>query len=276
MAQSDFTRINSNIGAMNALNSLKSINTRLGKAQLSLATGNRINEASDDPAGLTIATKLKYRSSGITTALDNIGDAKNLMAVSEGGLQKINDILITMRDKAVQGANDALGVDERAAINDQLTQYASQIDDIYNETLWNGNKLLDSATSLTFQTGPDSTNTMAYTPTQSYDSTTLTVSGLTVDDNATAQTSQQNVEAAIKLVSTQLSTIGSQVARLTFKEETLSVAKTNTEAAYSRVMNADMAAQQLESTKLGILQQTATAMLSQANQGPQTLLSLFR
>jgi len=401
MASGDFTRINSNIAALNALNSLKSINNRLGVHQLRLATGKRINSAEDDPAGLTIATKFKYRARGLGTALDNIGDAKNLLAVAEGGLQKINDILIEMRDKALQAASDALGDDERTAIFRQLESYAEQINNIVDETKWNNNALLAGmASKMIFQTGADANEITEFQLSSSHDAITLGVnvsetgsasveaktalpvgvsglatatvgSGLTelasgaytveitdytaetdvaagsvtfrvldgngnavpiwsgdgngtvtsrtvtleqghnntvtlelgrgfefdihsrtagtgsfmvdyrasggsVSNQANATAYLNDVASAIDTVSRNISYIGALSSRLSFKEETLMVARVNTEAAFNRIMNADMAYEQLEATKLQTLQQTATAMLAQANLAPQSVLNLFR
>jgi len=290
MAQGDFTRINTNIAALNALNSLKNVQTKLGVAQLRLSTGKRINESADDPAGLTIATKFQYRASGLGAALDNIGDAKNMLAVAEGGLQKINDILTQMRDKAVQAASDTLGTDERNAIYNQLKQFRDEIDSIVNTTKWNGNKLLDGLASFTgtqvvFQVGADtasddritlSSSDFGSVVASSSTGLNLTDSNITVSNATNAQTAVDNLTSAISTVSSRLQTIGGLVSRLNYREETVTVSKVNTEAAYSRIMNADMAYEQLEATKLQILQQTATAMLAQANTAPQGVLQLFR
>ena len=155
MADFDITRIAGNIGAMNALNSLQNINKQLSVHQTRLSTGKRINSAADDPAGLTIATKMDSRSQGLKTALDNIGDAKNLLAVAESGMGRINDILVQMQNKAESAASDTMGTSERSAIVTQLQAYAAQIDDISSQTEWNGTKLIDghSNTALEFQTG---------------------------------------------------------------------------------------------------------------------------
>lgn len=159
MAQADFTRITTNIAALNNLNSLRSINTKLGTSQLRLATGKRINQASDDPAGLTIAMKLSARNESLKSALGNIGDAKNMIAVAEGGLQQINDLLIEMKSKATQAASDTLGTDERNTIKQQLQSLAKQINDIVDETKWNGSSLLDGSVNKTLQTGATSEDT---------------------------------------------------------------------------------------------------------------------
>ena len=143
MANVDVTRIASNIGALNSLWALQTVNKQLGVAQTRLSTGKRINSAADDPAGLTIATKLNSRSEGLKVALGNIGDAKNLLAVAEAGVGRITDIIVQMKNKASQGASDTMGINERTAIQAQLDAYAQQIDDIVTQTAWNGNKLID-------------------------------------------------------------------------------------------------------------------------------------
>jgi flagellin len=284
MAVADFSRINTNIGAFNALNSLKNVQQQLGVHQLRLATGKRINEAADDPAGLTIAIKFQYRASGLGVALDNIGDAKNMLSVAEGGLQKINDILMKMRDKAEQAASDTLGTEERAAVQAQIDQFVAEIDDIVDSTKWNGQKLLDGlagfSNSVQFQTGPDneaaSQVTLTDTNFGAVYAADLSIDALDVSTATGAGAAMDSLEASMTSVSTRLQTVGALVARLNFREEMTTVAKVNVEAAYSRIMNADMAAEQLEATKLQILQQTATAMLAQANTMPQNVLSLFR
>ncbi|MDK2930480.1 MAG: flagellin [Bacillota bacterium] len=282
MPQGDLTRIASNISGLNALNALKAVNNQLGIHQLRLATGKRINQAADDPAGLTIATKLNYKSRGLGVALDNIGDAKNLLGVAEGSLMKINDILLLIRDKAEQAANDTLGTEERDAIKSQIEQLLHEVDAIVQETEWNGDKLIDGTAGaaddgeLTFQTGFQSTATTTVSLSSGFDSADLTLNAVDVSDNTKATAYMQSVDWAIGQVNIQLKDIGAVVSRLTFKEENLIVAKTNTEAAYNRIMNADIAAEQLEAMKYQILQQTATAMLAQANVAPQAVLGLFR
>ncbi len=289
MATIDFTRINTNIAALNALNTLREVNKNLALAQTRLSTGKRINEAADDPAGLTLATKLDVRATGMQVAIDNIGDAKNLLAVAEGGLKKINEILGKMRAKAELAANDALSSDERSDIANELAQYAQEIDDIVSTTLWNGQALLDGTADFDFQTGPVSSNYTEWSLNQAFDVQGTGTNGLgdlasvsggtyTVNDVSTAASARaymDTLDSAISTVSNALSEIGSMVARLTFKEDTLAIGKVNTQAAYNRIMNADMAQEQLNSVKYQILQQTAIAMLAQANLAPQSVLQLI-
>ncbi len=280
MAQVDFTRIASNIGALNALNSLRNVNNQLALHQTRLATGKRINSAMDDPAGLTIANKLNARNEGMKTALNNIGDAKNMLAVAESGLSKINGILTKMRSLAQQGMNDTLGSDERTAIKTQLKEYESQIDDTIGQTEWNGEELISTGGSktFTFQTGADSGDTTTWTGINV--STAADTLGLDADTDLSTQgtyaTYMGQVDSAIDTISSKLSTVGALMSKLTFKEEQLAVSQVNVEGAYNRIMNADMAQEQLEATKFSILQQTSITMLAQANMAPQGILSLFR
>ncbi len=415
MADNDVTRIAGNIGAMNALNALTVINKQLSVHQSRLASGKRINSAADDPAGLTIATKMMARSEGLKQAYSNIGDAKNLLAVAESGLGRINEILVQMRNKAEAGASDTMGSAERQALVDQMIAYAKQIDDVVAQTKWTSSSpsLIGgfyNATALTFQTGVDQGETTTLSglanmsasggaaslniaetssslrssanesgvisassvaaPTNSNlveltggtyrvevdygtDGTDATVqlfvngsstpvmvdadndvdteaidaevavdlsAGGTVDfgnglsvtiDAGTSGTASGTVDYtpassdyALRLsggtnltsassaadfaqymadingkldtVSGQLAQIGAMNGRLTFKEDQISAAQINVEGAYNRIMNANMAEEQVNASKFLILQQTATAMLSQANAAPQFLLSLFR
>lgn len=177
MATVDVTRIASNIGALNSLNSLMNINAKLATHQTRLSTGKRINSAADDPAGLTIATKMLARSEGLKVTLDNIGDAKNMLSVAEGGLSKMTDIITQMRNKAEQAASDTLGSSERATIQTQLSSYAQQLQDIMDQTKWNGVKLLDQSTgSKLFQTGVDEGESTVWTLPNALDPATLNLS----------------------------------------------------------------------------------------------------
>ncbi|HHT9139106.1 MAG TPA: flagellin, partial [Candidatus Wunengus sp. YC60] len=131
------SRINTNIGALNALKSLNDVGNRLSVAQLRLATGKRINSAGDDAAGYSIAKKFNSRAEGLGQALNNIGSAKNLIAVAEGHLSNIVDILTQMKTKTIQAADDSLGTAERTAIKGELVKLTNQIDLEVNQARWN-------------------------------------------------------------------------------------------------------------------------------------------
>jgi flagellin len=314
-ANVDMTRIAGNIGALNSLYSLQNINSQLATHQARLATGKRLMSAADDPAGMSIATTFDIRRQGMKTALSAIGDAKNLLATTEGGLKKVEDILVKMRNKALEAQGDTIGTAERQAIQTQLRSYRDAIDDIVAQTQWNGNNLLNgnntsgsaaatvSRSFLTdangglssFQFAAGTTTGAGYIQTnQSFASGSTGTAGsyagasgvtglalynenLDVVTSATTRSQAFNaIDNAVNVVKQGVAQIGAFTAQLTFKEEGLMVAHANTEAAYNRIMNANMAEEQVEASKLTILQQTATAMLAQANAAPQFLLSLFR
>lgn len=298
MALGDATRINTNIAAFNALAALKSVNRNLEQRQLKLATGKRINEVSDDPAGYVISKRLIARSRGLSTALDNVGTTKNVLAIAEGGLLNMSDLLIRIKELVTQAASDTLGSAERNAILSEVKHLVYEVDDIVEETTFNYNTLLDGTfTGRSFQTGEETTATLRFDLTQSNTSTALKT---TIDIDGTGNTTiisindlanvtlglifsaagcsmaLASVNGAIEKVSDSLQSVGSISSRLTIKEATLRIAITNTEAAKSRILDADMANEQLESTRLQILQQTATAQLAQANVAPQNVLALFQ
>lgn len=279
MAQGDATRIRTNIAALNALNALHKVNNKAGRHQFRLSTGMRINSASDDPAGYTIGKKLEARSRVLSAALNNIGDMKSMLGVAEGGLLNINDILVTMKEKVLQAASDTLGSAERYAIKLQIIQLNSEIDDIVQETTWNGVDLIDGTyTSKNFQTGPDAGDHFTIGLPDNHDSSSSGLNTASIDVmSASAATAALSVISdAMATVSHSLENIGSWVNRLSVKESTVSVAISNTDAAYSRIFDADMAKEQLEATKMQILQQTATTMLAQSNMQASNILSLFR
>jgi flagellin len=279
MANADLSRINTNIAALNALNALREVNGKLAMHQLRLATGRKINSAGDDPAGMTFAKKLDSRARGLSVARDNIGDVQNLMSVAEGGIQNISEILIAMKEKILQAASDTLGSSERAAVESQLDDYAAEIDQIVTSTTWGGVVLLDGTYSgKQYQVGEQSTDTLSFSISQDHRASSLSVadSNLDVSTTALASTSLSYVNAAINTINTSLQSIGSVSNRMSIKEANISVAITNVVASYSRIYNADMAEEQLEATKYLVLQQTATAMLAQANLSPQSILSLIK
>lgn len=320
MAAVDVTRIAGNIGALNALNSLKTISTQLAMHQAKLSTGKALLEASDDPAGMSIATTFDIRRQALSTVLSTIGDAKNLMSNMEGGLTKIQDILVKMQNKALTAKGDTIGANERSAIQAQLRSFRDAINDIVAQTQWNGNPLLNgNVTSgsaqatgtlnfLTDATGGTSAFAFAAGTTtgagyiaagQSFATVAtgagaaaagtyagaagvidLAISDANLDTTGalaiTNQYAYNSVSNALNVVKQGVAQVGAFTASLTFKEEGLTVAQANTEAAYNRIMNADMASEQVEASKLLILQQTATAMLAQANTSPQFLLTLFK
>ena len=215
MAVGDANRVNANIGALNGLNSLMSINKKLEISQLRLSTGRRINEAADDPSGYSIATSFDKRARGLSVALDSVGTASNALSIAEGGLNNINQILLDMKDLVVQGASDTLGSTERTAINTQLTALRDEITRIAAQTTFNGTKMLDGTfTNRRFQTGDTETDYISFSISASYDATALSLTSVSVTDSSAACNSMASVNTAINTVATQVQSIGSVVQRM--------------------------------------------------------------
>lgn len=279
MAIGDLTRINTNIAAFNALNSLKNIGNQLGVSQLRLQSGKRINEAADDPAGFSIASKLTSRARGLATALDSVGTSTNLLSIAEGAAQSIHDNLLNIQDLIRQATSDNLGTSERAAIEQQIDDLSAEITRLRDATTFNGVKLIDgSFTGKRILTGSESSDTILASITQDFSLASLGISdtSIAVDTTANASLSLTYVDAALTSVRLEIQNIGSVSSRLRSISDNLSVAITNTQAAKSRVLDADVAAEQVNAVRLQILQQLATAQLTQANSGPQQVLALFR
>ncbi|TDJ00296.1 MAG: flagellin [Caldithrix sp.] len=277
MAFGDLSRIGGNIQAMRALNSLNKINQELGIRQLRLATGKRINSAEDDAAGFVISKTLQHRAGGLAVALSNVGDAKSMLAIAESGLDSILDILETMKEKVTQAASDTLGSVERDAIEDEIDALTAEIDDIVDETTFNGSTLLTDVDK-TIQTGEATTDSLLIAvSTQNHKASNLTVAdaNINVSSSSFSSAALGNINTALTTVKNSIASIGSYQARLSTKETTLTNAITNTEASRSRIADADFAKEQLEALKLQIMQQTATSALAQANAAPQIILSLF-
>lgn len=274
-ATGDLTRIRTNLQALNALNALQEINKRLAMAQLRLSTGKRINSSADDPSGLTLANNLDVRARRLAQAAANIGDAENVLNIAEGGLQSLQSLLNEMNEKVLQAANDTQGANERTSIFTQLQQLGEEIDSVARQTQFN-NVILLTVNTMTFQSGPDGADFTVFSVASAFTSAALAVNSLTVANQTLASTSLGSVTAAINSVSTVLQQVGAALQRMRVKGDNLSIGRLNVIAASSRIMDADLAAEQLESAKLQILQQTATAMLAAANTGPASILTLFQ
>ncbi len=275
MAFGDLTRVNTNIQSMQSLLELQKSNADLGQRQLRLATGQRINRAEDDSAGFSISMKLESRVRGQAQALANIGDAKAMLSVAEGGLTTIQEILFTMKEKVIQGANDTLGSFERRLVDNQLNALATEINSIISSSTFNGVTVFSSG-AFSFQVGAAESDTFAVTV-GALSAGVLSVASadLSVTTASSANTSLSNIDTAINTIASTLGGLGDNQAALSFKEENLNINRINQDAARSRILDADFAKEQIEIVKLQILQQTGVAAISQANLAPQVVLSLL-
>lgn len=292
MAIGDYTRIATNIGAFNALNTLKHINRRIEGSQLPLATGRRINEVADDPSGFVLATRLQARYRGISAAIDNIGTARNVLSIAEGGLQNTLDILLRIKELVTQSLNETNGTSELVAIGSEISQLRAEIDNIVEETRFNDRQLLDgSYVNITFQTGPNAGNVLNFSLSQEHTTDALDLNppggpppGIPPDKGKGKGPPERNefgipdldkVNAALETVLDSLQHLGAVITRLSIKEENLRTSSLNIQATQSRILDADIAHTVLQLIRDLILQQTAMAQLAQSNILPQHVLVLF-
>jgi len=269
-------RINQNIGAYNAYRNLSATNGAMGKSLEKLSSGFRINRAADDAAGLVRSEGLRAEVGGTKQAIRNAQDGVSFVQTAEGALNEVHSILQRMRDLAVSAAN---GTSSGAAEKTEIDALAAELDAIGNKTKFAGDAVF-SATAKNFHVGAgsDTTANRISVTTGALSSTTLGVNDAAVDvstDNAAA-TAIATIDAAIASVSTTRSTLGAAQNRLESTVRNLSVAAENLQAAESRIRDTDMAQEMVSFTRAQILSQAGTAMLAQANQAPQGVLSLLR
>ncbi|MGX6441641.1 flagellin Hag [Neobacillus sp. K501] len=270
-------RINHNIAALNTHRQLANASGAQSKSMEKLSSGQRINRAGDDAAGLSISEKMRGQIRGLETASKNAQDGISMIQTAEGALNETHAILQRMRELAVQGANDTNTTQDRSAIESELDQLTSEIDRISGQTQFNKKNLLDGTLNATLQIGANAGQHLNITI-STMNSTSLTVAdaNVSVDTAANASASIANIDAAIEAVSTQRSSLGAFQNRLEHTISNLDTSAENLTASESRIRDVDMAKEMMSQTKNSILSQAAQAMLAQANQQPQGVLQLLR
>jgi flagellin len=278
MAMSNGARINTNIQALNAYNALNNVSQQQGVHQLRLATGKRINSVADDASGYTIAKQMEARSRVYGAALNNVGDAKSMLSTAEGALQTIRDLIIQAQEKFAAANNPS--ADKNAIAND-IAQLGSEITDIVSNTNFNGTSLLSVAGgggySGSFQVGYTASETVSVAfDGHAVDGGLSGITSVNLTSESVITTATGFLSTAATNAETALQKIGSLLQRLDVKEQNLNSAITNIDASQSRIMDADVAMEQVKVTKLNILQQMGVAQLTQANSSPQQYLQLFK
>jgi len=275
----NLTRVGSNFHAQEAWTNLKKVNGSIGQIQSRLSTGKRINTAEDDTSGYALAKHLEGRTRGLSQALENVGTAKNVLNIAEGGLQSQMSLLQTMKEKATQASDGSWSTAQRGAINDQFAALRTEFDEISGDTLFNGNALF-SATAMSFQVGEGASDQLSVTIGTSVAATVgeddTDISALSLATTAGAQTAITTIDTAITSLSKSIQNVGDYNARLSSKEESLSLAISNTDATRSRIEDADFAKEQMDMMRLTILQQTTVGSFAQANSSAQMVLALFQ
>lgn len=269
--------INSNISALRAANSSMMADKMMGVAMERLSSGRRINGAKDDAAGLAIATQQTADIRALSQGIRNANDGIALAQTAEGALDEVTNMLQRIRELGVQSSTGTYADSDREFINAEVTELQEQITDILANTTFNGVTLF-STTS-----GSDVTVSIAINATETVDLTSAGIDGnaisataLDVSTASDAATTISNVDDALNAISSTRATLGAGQNRLESVISNLTTQSTNLSDARSRIMDADYSAETTALAKAQILAQASTAMLAQANQSQQNVLSLLR
>jgi len=267
--------VNSNTTSLLLQNKFNKANKDLGSSLERLATGRRINKASDDIAGMAISTRLESRISGQKVGLQNANNAMSMLQVGEGGIDQIRGMLDRMRELATQSADATLSDADRSNADKEYQSLLTSIDYTAAETNFNGIDLLGDALNLNFQVGYQSADAINFITTGGVDSTDLALNGTDITTAANASTALDAIDAAIDTLNTTRSEFGAMHGRLERTISMLEVDIENTTAANSRIVDVDFASETANMTRNQILVQSSVALLSQANTAPQAVLSLL-
>ena len=273
--------INTNVNALFAQNSLKVNNRNLSTAMEQLSTGSKINSAKDDAAGLAISTTMTAQIRGLSQAVRNANDGISMLQTAEGAMIEQTNMLQRMRELAVQASTATYTSTQRGYLDTEFQALDTQIDNIADQTKWNGSTLLDAASTASgtyaFVVGSAGTETISVAITN----TTNTVSGLAttalaVSTTASALASITAIDTALGTINTARAAIGAGINQLTYAGDNLNNVITNTTASRSQIIDTDYATATTQLARSQIIQQAATAMLAQANQSPQSVLALLK
>ena len=300
------TVINTNVAASITANALTKNERAMSQAMERLSTGQRINSAGDDAAGLAISSKMTSQINGLNMAVRNANDAISMVQTADGALVEVSNMLQRMRELSVQASSGTMSTTDVTALNTEFTALRDQIQEIAKNTEWNGTKLLDgsigTSTAVAFHVGAGAGQTISVTfndlntDFNATNSTTAATqaTGLLVGLGAEALNggtggSQDLIDRAvndasilttltyaISRIDVQRAKFGAAINRLEYAADNLANISQNTSASRSRVLDADYASETTELARTQIIQQAATAMLSQANQQAQSVLALLK
>lgn len=287
--------VNTNVSATIAQNALMKNEREMNTAMERLSTGSRINGAKDDAAGLAISSRMTSQIRGLDMGIRNANDAISMLQTADGAMIEVTNMLQRMRELAIQSSNGTTTEDDRNYLNAEYANLISEMERIANNTQWNGRSILQGDanaagdSNVAFQVGANGGQTVAVDfgdisqsgstefaafsagATGSFISAQTTASAITTGTAAVTA-----IDSAITAVNTQRATFGAAVNQLTYAIDNLASVKVNAEASRSRVLDADYARETSELARTQIIQQAGTAMLAQANQLPQTVLSLLQ
>ncbi len=282
--------IGSNIASLQAQRRLGIATDQLSRTFERLASGQRINRASDDAAGLAIADSLRANQRVASVAIRNANDGISTIGIADSALGEIGNVLSRLAELAEQSANGVFSTQQRSALSNEFIALASEIERIANTTTFNGVKLLSGGSQFVLQVGFNSSSTsqVSFNGVEG----TLAALGLSAPSksaltysiaDATAELAQSAARLALDAVNNAISSLAAQrgvlgatEARLQVAINNLTVSRENFAAAESRIRDVDVATEAAELTRLGILQQAGAAVLAQANQQPTLALSLLQ
>ena len=282
--------LGSNIASLQAQRRLGNATQKLGQSYEKLSSGQRINKASDDAAGLAIADSLRANQRVASVAIRNANDGISTIAIADSALGEIGNVLSRLAELAQQSANGVFSAVQRSALSNEFVALGSEVERIAITTEFNGVKLLSGNASVVLQVGFNSTSTsqISYNGVQgtlaALGLATANASALTFSLNGTTLPEGQSasrlaldaVNTAIQSLASTRGTLGAAQSRLEVAINNLGVARENFAAAESRIRDVDVASEAAELTRLGILQQAGASILAQANQQPGLALSLLR
>ncbi len=283
--------INTNVSSILARNALVSNERAMGTAMQRLSTGLRINSAKDDAAGLAISQTMTAQIRGLNQAIRNANDGVSLLQTAEGAMIEQTNMLQRMRELAVQAANDTVTADQKGYLDTEYQELLAELDRIGGATQWNGENVLDGLGGANgdgeyfFQVGANASQTISVTigdmstlvaVAPATDGLLVDVEGSDITDSTNANLAIDNIDLALAAINEQRATIGAGINRLTYAMDNLASVSANATESRGRVLDADYAKETTELARTQIIAQAGTAMLAQANQVKQTVLSLLK
>jgi flagellin len=277
--------INTNVVSLNAQRNLNMSQTSLATSMQRLSSGLRVNSAKDDAAGLAIAERMNAQVRGMNVAMRNANDGISMAQTAEGALSKVSDALQRMRELAVQARNSTNSDSDKDSLNKEFSQLQKEITRVIGGTTFNGKHILGAdATTMHFQVGANTTTDDVVdvsTTNLNSDADVSAVTGNTVVIDSSASFSDigsiiDDIDTALDTVNNQRATFGATQSRFDAIISSLQQGVENQSAARARIMDADFAQETANLSRAQILQQAGTAMVAQANQLPQQVLSLLR
>lgn len=270
--------ISTNVSSLNAQRNLANSSKSLDTSYTRLASGLRINSAKDDAAGLQISNRMTAQINGLDQGNRNANDGISMAQTAEGAMEEVSGMLQRIRTLAQQSANGTNSTDDRTALGAEVTQLKTEIDRISKDTTFAGTKLFDGTATNTFsfQVGPDGdSQTISFDLSKIEVTSLKSAATLDVDDVANSQQTMKDVDEMLKVVDSKRAELGAVQNRLDSTVRNQANISENVSAARSRIRDADFATETANMTKQNILQQAASSILAQANQRPQSALSLL-